>query len=119
MAAFPMCPDCRQEYEDSTNRRFHAQPNACAACGPQLWLEGQQGEVVPVNDHDDVISAAAYLIRSGAIIAIKGIGGFHLACDATCEKGGFLIARARGATSRNASPMTRRVSVLPASQTTG
>lgn len=78
MAAFPMCPDCRAEYENPADRRFHAQPIACPACGPRLWLEAE-GREVP----GDAIAEAARRLREGAILAIKGIGGFHLACDAT------------------------------------
>ncbi len=81
MAAFTMCPACRAEYEAPADRRFHAQPNACPDCGPRLWLEDVKGEV-PCNDP---CLQTAELIRVGAIVAIKGIGGFHLACDATSE----------------------------------
>ncbi len=85
MAAFPMCHACQTEYEDPSDRRFHAQPNACADCGPRLWLEdADTGEIDPAP-HQDAIEAAAALIAQGAILAIKGIGGFHLACDATNE----------------------------------
>jgi hydrogenase maturation protein HypF len=79
MASFPLCPACRAEYEDPTNRRFHAQPTACAACGPRLMLRGPGGEVVetaqPLADFVDAL-------RAGAIGALKGLGGYHLACDA-------------------------------------
>ncbi len=81
MADFVMCPDCAKEYGNSGDRRFHAQPIACPACGPRLWLENCEG----VRNEGDVIAETALLIQSGAIIAIKGIGGFHLACDATNE----------------------------------
>ncbi len=77
MASFVMCDECQAEYDDPANRRFHAQPNACAACGPHIWLE--KDNLVPA---DDVIAATRALIAAGEIIAIKGIGGFHLACDA-------------------------------------
>ena len=81
MNAFPMCEACRSEYEDPADRRFHAQPNACAACGPRLWLEdGDDG-----TGCADPVAETARLIGEGAIVAIKGIGGFHLACDATSE----------------------------------
>lgn len=73
MAPFEMCADCASEYADPADRRFHAQPVACATCGPQLFFEGA----------DDPIAAAAARIRSGDILAIKGLGGFHLCCDAT------------------------------------
>ncbi len=86
MAAFPMCPACETEYEDPSDRRFHAQPNACADCGPRLWLEDDQGSEIDPAPHQDAIEAAASLIAQGAIVAIKGIGGVHLACDATNEE---------------------------------
>lgn len=71
MVDFPMCDACRAEYEDPGDRRFHAQPVACAACGPQVWLEPSGG-----------VSEAAGMLRDGKILAIKGLGGFHLSCDA-------------------------------------
>ncbi|MEQ8825384.1 MAG: carbamoyltransferase HypF [Filomicrobium sp.] len=79
MAPFIMCPACQNEYEDPSDRRFHAQPNACPICGPKIWLEDQTG----VIESSDAISQLADWLRGGAIVAIKGIGGFHLACDAT------------------------------------
>lgn len=78
MAPFAMCPACRAEYENPADRRFHAQPVACPDCGPRIWLETKL-ELVET----DVIQHAASLLKSGEIIAIKGLGGFHLACDAT------------------------------------
>ena len=78
MRAFTMCDDCHAEYSNPADRRFHAQPNACPACGPRLWLEDRAGEVAC----DDPLAEAARLLRDGAIVAIKGVGGFHLACDA-------------------------------------
>jgi hydrogenase maturation protein HypF len=79
MAAFQQCDDCLSEYRDPADRRFHAQPNACPVCGPQLWLEDDSRQL---NDTGDVIQHAADLINGGALIAIKGIGGVHLACNA-------------------------------------
>ena len=79
MAPFDLCPDCAAEYGDPADRRFHAQPTACAVCGPRLWLEPAQ------EDGRDAIEAARALIAEGAIVAIKGLGGFHLACDAGDE----------------------------------
>lgn len=84
MAVFPMCPACLQEYENPADRRFHAQPNACQECGPQIWLEDKQGEKLKLAV-DKVVSHAVDLINQGFIVAIKGIGGIHLACDATNE----------------------------------
>jgi hydrogenase maturation protein HypF len=80
MAAFEMCASCRREYEDVDDRRFHAQPNACPVCGPRLALWSPDGDVLPASDP---LLAAAARIRDGQIVAVKGLGGFHLACDAT------------------------------------
>lgn len=80
MAAFPLCPDCLREYEDPLNRRFHAQPIACHACGPQVSLISSSGDTVAIRD--DAVMQAVALLKSGAILAIKGIGGYHLAVDA-------------------------------------
>ncbi len=82
MAAFPMCPACQAEYDDPADRRFHAQPNACPVCGPKAWLEDADGAAIAPAAGEDAIGATARLIREGRIVAIKGIGGFHLACDA-------------------------------------
>jgi hydrogenase maturation protein HypF len=79
MAPFRMCPACHAEYESPSDRRFHAQPNACPACGPRLWLAGPDGGDLASADP---IADAALAIRRGAIVAVKGLGGFHLACDA-------------------------------------
>jgi len=79
MAAFTMCPDCLAEYQDPGNRRFHAQPNACPRCGPRLWLSDPRGREIPCPD--PVREAAARLGR-GQVLALKGLGGFHLAADA-------------------------------------
>jgi hydrogenase maturation protein HypF len=77
MAGFAMCDRCRAEYEDPRDRRFHAQPNACFACGPRAWLLGA--------DRPDAIAAAAELLAQGAILAVKGLGGYHLAVRADDE----------------------------------
>jgi hydrogenase maturation protein HypF len=77
MAGFEMCAACRTEYEDPADRRFHAQPNACPECGPRLRLVGAET--------DDPLRAAARALAAGAIVAVKGIGGFHLACLARDE----------------------------------
>ncbi len=79
MRAFKMCPACQREYDDPADRRFHAQPNACPACGPQLRLLSANG----ARERDAALLEAQRLLRAGAIVAVKGLGGFHLACDAT------------------------------------
>ncbi len=90
MAEFPMCPQCQQEYDNPADRRFHAQANCCPDCGPQVWLENNHAEKITV---DDVIEEASRLIRQGKIIAIKGLGGFHLACAASNEKAVSLLRK--------------------------
>lgn len=82
MSGFVMCPECRGEYETPADRRFHAQPNACPRCGPALVLRNASGTQLPVRDP---LAEAQRLLRQGAIVAVKGIGGYHLACDATNE----------------------------------
>ena len=96
MAGFRMCPACRAEYDDPTDRRFHAQPIACPACGPRLWLEEAGGEVA-----GEAIALAAQHLAQGAVVAIKGLGGFHLAVDATDADA---IARLRARKHRPAKP---------------
>jgi hydrogenase maturation protein HypF len=81
MAAFRMCGPCEKEYRDPSDRRFHAQPNACPECGPRLWLSDEAGREAP----GDAIESAAMLLKEGKIVALKGLGGFHLACDATSD----------------------------------
>ena len=86
MAGFPLCTDCRLEYEDPANRRFHAEPIACPVCGPQVTL---------------AIESAAQLLRDGRILAVKGLGGYHLACDAANEAA---VARLRARKLREDKP---------------
>jgi hydrogenase maturation protein HypF len=80
MAVFTMCDDCAREYHDPLNRRFHAQPNGCWVCGPRVWLADAVGEDRRV---EDPVTTAAQYLSEGAIVAVKGLGGFHLAVDAT------------------------------------
>ena len=82
MAKFKMCAACQAEYDDAANRRFHAQPNACWDCGPQVTLLGADGGRMDVAEP---IREAARLLQQGSVVAIKGLGGFHLACDAQNE----------------------------------
>ena len=79
MAAFVMCPRCQAEYDDPMNRRFHAQPNACPVCGPRVSLLDNAGNPGTATDP---VSAAATLLKAGSVLAVKGLGGFHLAADA-------------------------------------
>lgn len=99
MAGFEMCLDCRKEYEDPRDRRFHAQPVACPVCGPHVWLEIAPGEVVA--EKEAAIQQARQLLIEGNILAIKGLGGFHLACDATNPEA---VARLRALKHRPAKP---------------
>lgn len=79
MAAFPLCPDCEAEYRNPADRRFHAEPTACPVCGPGLALVDAQGTPIPCSDP---ITETLRRLQAGQIVAIKGLGGFHLACDA-------------------------------------
>jgi len=87
MAAFTMCSECAKEYNNVENRRFHAQPIACHICGPQVTLERADGKPITASMFSmlDDIDAVCTLLQKGEIVAIKGLGGIHLACDATQE----------------------------------
>jgi hydrogenase maturation protein HypF len=105
MRAFRMCSACAAEYNDPADRRFHAQPIACAACGPRVWLE-------PAPPDTDAIDAARALLLAGGIVALKALGGFQLSCDAT---NAATVARLRKAKQRDAKPfalMARGVEVI-------
>ena len=78
MAGFELCPQCRTEYEDPLDRRFHAQPLACPACGPKLAFHGDGGEFC---EGEKALEAAIACLRRGGIVAVKGVGGYHLMCD--------------------------------------
>ncbi|MDI3475864.1 MAG: hydrogenase maturation protein HypF [Thermococcaceae archaeon] len=97
MKEFPMCDFCRSEYEDPLNRRYHAEPTACPVCGPSYRLYTNDGQEI----YGDPLRKAAELIDKGYIVAIKGIGGIHLACDATRED---VVAELRRRTFRPAKP---------------
>lgn len=90
MAGFAMCPACRAEYENPLDRRFHAQPNACPVCGPQLWLEFNPHLHLPASgfqaEKEDALQVVQQLLDQGKIVAVKGLGGFHLACDAASDE---------------------------------
>ena len=110
MARFAMCAACRREYDDPLDRRFHAQPNACPACGPRLTAADAAGEPL---DWDDPIACAARALRAGMIVAIKGLGGFHLACDATSSDA---VARLRRRKRREEKPLAVMVPDLEAAE---
>ncbi len=82
MRHFQMCPQCQAEYDNPANRRFHAQPNACPICGPRVELTDAMGQSI---SHSDPVAQASLFLQKGSIVAIKGLGGFLLACDATNE----------------------------------
>ena len=98
MRGFAMCPDCAREYDDPTDRRFHAQPNACPACGPRLWAQAGGGSD---EIRGDPIEAAADVLEAGGIVALRGVGGFHLMCDA---RNGKSLARLRARKHREEKP---------------
>jgi hydrogenase maturation protein HypF len=110
MAAFAMCQACRREYEDPHDRRFHAEPNACPACGPRLaWLDAE-GRCV---ETDDPLAAAARALAAGRILAVRGVGGFHLACDASDSEA---VKRLRERKRREAKPFAVMVADLGAAR---
>lgn len=99
MAPFPMCSDCQAEYLDPANRRFHAQPNACPVCGPRLAWHDREGNQVQT---EDPLTFAAEALRQGGIVGIKGLGGFHLAVNASDQEA---VARLRERKNRPAKPL--------------
>lgn len=97
LAPFPLCPDCEREYTDPADRRFHAETTCCPVCGPHLRVRDAQGEVVA----GDPVAVALRLLKAGGIVAIKGLGGFHLACDAS---NATAVARLRKRKAREEKP---------------
>jgi len=106
MAPFQMCSECRKEYEDPSNRRFHAQPNACWACGPVPTLHDPNGTKIPC---DDPIQKTISLLQQGAILAVKGLGGFHLCVDASNHEA---VVRLRRRKHREEKPLAVMVKCL-------
>lgn len=110
MAGFAMCVACRREYDDPTDRRYHAQPNACPACGPQVRFE-MNGNTV--TGTDEVLAAGQRVLANGGTIAVKGIGGYHLACDATSAAAVSALRKRKG---RSDKPFAVMVADLAAAQ---
>ena len=110
MAAFTMCPACQAEYDDPANRRFHAQPNACPVCGPRAWLVDRAGRP---TEGVDPIRACAELLNAGRIVAVKGLGGFHLACRADSDDAVGELRRRKG---RESKPLAVMVAGLVAAR---
>ncbi len=110
MAPFAMCDDCRREYDDPRDRRFHAQPNACPKCGPRVTAVTAAGYEI---ETDDAIRFVATAIRSQLVVAVKGLGGFHLACDATSM---MAVHRLRERKRREAKPLAVMVRDLAAAE---
>lgn len=106
MAVFRQCPACQREYDDPADRRFHAQPNACPVCGPRLALWSRNGDPIAT---DDVVAAAVARISAGEILAIKGLGGFHLVCDA---RNAQAVANLRARKHRDEKPLALMVANL-------
>ncbi len=109
MAAFTMCADCQREYDDPSDRRFHAQPNACPACGPTLLWRRPDGAVLATGD--DALTAAVAALGEGRILAVKGLGGYHLAADATSAGA---VAQLRRRKARDDKPFAVMVADLAA-----
>ena len=109
MAGFSMCPACRREYEDPLDRRFHAQPNACPVCGPTVSLLGSDGRRLG----KDPLAAAGSLLAAGGILAVKGLGGYHLACPAGDEAA---VARLRRGKAREEKPLAVMVAGVEAAE---
>ncbi len=110
MSRFPMCPACEREYDDPRNRRFHAQPNACWQCGPQVSLHDPGGGRI---DCEDPIREAIALLQQGLILAVKGLGGFHLAVDAADDRA---VRRLRRRKHREEKPLAVMVRDLEAAR---
>ncbi len=110
MANFKMCSACQAEYDDPQNRRFHAQPNACAQCGPRVWLTDSTGETITASDP---VAACIDRLMDGEILAIKGIGGFHLCVDAQNEEA---VLRLRQRKHRYGKPLAVMVRDLDAAR---
>ncbi|MBY5992403.1 carbamoyltransferase HypF [Ferrimonas balearica] len=112
MASFPLCPDCQREYDNPADRRFHAQPNACPVCGPQLSLTGPDGGELAREEM--ALQQAVSALRAGEIVAIKALGGYHLAVDAANEAA---VLRLRERKHRPSKPFALMAADLAMAQT--
>lgn len=114
MDAFTMCPDCDREYKDVNNRRFHAQPVGCHVCGPNAWLERSDGKPITSSMFSmlDDIDSVCTLLQKGEIVAIKGLGGFHLACDASNETAVQKLRQRKGRDRKPFALMARDMAVI-------
>ncbi|MBI5652687.1 MAG: carbamoyltransferase HypF [Chloroflexi bacterium] len=125
MRDFKMCDDCAREYHDPLNRRFHAQPVACTKCGPKVWLEDNSQFVIRNSKFDspnyersarimnfEFISQAHRILAEGRIVAIKGLGGFHLACDATNDAAARTLRERKGRVDKPFALMARDVAAI-------
>ncbi|MDW6002023.1 carbamoyltransferase HypF [Vibrio mangrovi] len=99
MKVFDLCPSCSQDYHDPMNRRYHAQPTSCRHCGPKIYLRSAGGELMAQDD--DALSQVAGVLHNGGIIAVKGLGGFHLVCDASQSQS---VRKLRAMKHRNRKP---------------
>ena len=120
MAGFALCPDCQREYDNPRDRRFHAQPNACEGCGPKLEFlwgvlrqaeqpgHGAKGEALA----DDAIALAQRTLADGNIVAVKGLGGFHLACDATDDEAVAVLRERKGRVDKPFAVMARDIEMV-------
>ena len=113
MAPFEMCSDCREEYDDPLHRRFHAQPNACPQCGPRVRVVDRAGEPVGTEAARDPTEWIAGRLAAGAVVAVKGLGGFHLVCDAANQSA---VAALRARKHREDKPFALMVSGLTAAR---
>ena len=109
MRAFTQCPACLAEYRTPGDRRYHSETNSCPTCGPRVWLESSPPDPLSVPERGNAITTAARLLLAGKIVAIRGLGGFHLAVDATNEAA---VARLRARKHREAKPLAVMVRTL-------
>jgi hydrogenase maturation protein HypF len=109
MALFPLCARCAAQYHDPGDRRFHAQPLACAACGPRLWLES--ADLGTIDGTDAALVAAQRSVVAGQVVAVKGLGGYHIACDAGSDEAVALLRRRKGRADKPFALMVRDLEV--------